>query len=256
MFPSLPRSLSLAGFVPAIDAPWGGSPRDVIEWAASKGVRLVHLDATCAGLRPRELDRSARRDVAAMLRRLRLTLGGIDAWIPPDHFTDARHVDRAAAAAIAACDLASELASLGACPQRPAVSLHLSGATASAVRSSIAAAADVAGVVVADHQWPPAEPLGPSSPMGVGFDPAAVLMAGEADPCKALATVARRVVSARLSDLSSLGRVPPGEGRLDTLAYEVAVATAMPGASLVVDSRGMGRDALLRLLPLAVPAAD
>jgi hypothetical protein len=246
----------LAGFVPATDAPWGATPRDVIEWAASKGVRRVHLDATCAGLRPRELDRSARRDVAAMLRRLRLSLGGIDAWIPPDHFADARHVDRAVAAAVGACQLAGELASLGACDQRPAVSMHLSSATSPAVRSSLAAAADAAGVMVADHQWPPSEAMALGSPIGAGFDPAAVLMAGESDPCRALATLARGVVSVRLSDLSSLGRVPPGEGRLDVLAYEVAVTTSVPGACLVVDSRGMGRDALLRLPPMAARTAD
>ena len=256
MFPSPPRSLSLAGFVPAVDAPWGESARDVIEWAGARGVRRIHLDATCQGIRPRELDRSARRDVASLLRRLRLGLGGIEAWIPPDHFADARHVDRALAAAVGACQLAGELASLGACDQRPAVSLHLSSATSPAVRRSLAAAADAAGVIVADHQWPPSESMMPGSPIGVGFDPAAVLMAGESDPCRALAGIGRSVVSVRLSDLSSLGRVPPGEGRLDVLAYEVAVTTSVPGACLVVDSRGIGRDALLRLPPMAAPTAD
>ncbi len=255
MFPSLPRSLSLAGFVPAPDAPWGGTPRDVIEWAAARGVQRLHLDVTCAGIRPRELDRSARRDLAALFRRLRLTLGGIDAWIPPDHFVDPRHVDRAAAAAVAACDLASELASLGACVQRPAVNLHVAGSTSAAVRTSLAHAAETAGVPIADHQWPPSELQTRGGALGVGFDPAAVLMAGETDPCKALVAIARRVVAVRLSDLSSLGRVPPGEGRLDVMAYEVAVAPAVPGACLTVDSRGMGRDALLRLPPLATPAA-
>lgn len=256
MLPSPPRCLSLAGFTPDADAPWGDSARSVIEWAAAQGVRRLHLDATCRGIRPRELDRSARRDVASLLRRLRLELDGLDAWIPPDHFTDARHVDRALAAAVGACELAGELASLGACRQRPVVSLHQPVGESLAVRTALASAADAAGVIVADHQWPPSESMTPGSPIGAGFDPAAVLMAGESDPCRALAGIGRSVVSVRLSDLSSLGRVPPGEGRLDVLAYEVAVTTSVPGACLVVDSRGMGRDALLRLTPMAAPTAD
>jgi sugar phosphate isomerase/epimerase len=236
MIQSLPRSLSLAGLTPGPGAPWGGSPREMIEWAARSGVRGLHLDAACAGIRPRELDRSARRDIASLLRRLQLSFSGVDLWIPPEHFTEAMHVDRAVEAACAAMTFAGEIAGLNA-SARPAVGLVLPAAAPTEVLRTIAAAAEVAGVLVADHAWPPRE--GDRWGIGIGIDPAAVLMSGDASPHVAVSRSSAALASARLSDVASHGRVVPGTGRLDLLAYEVALATAGFAGPVIVDPRGV-----------------
>src|SRR5690606_13026801 len=90
-----PAALSIAGVRddPALK---GAGPRAPIEAAAKAGFRAVALDASAAGLRPRDLDRSARRDLAALLRRLELAFAGLDLWIPPEHFASPEHADRAA----------------------------------------------------------------------------------------------------------------------------------------------------------------
>lgn len=117
-----PPSLALTGVRSALqaaasnDARHAPSPADTfrasLDLAVAIGFRAVQLDATAAGLRPRDLDRSARRDLAATLRRAELTCAGIDLLIPPQHFTDPTHADRAAEALFAAIDLAADLGTL------------------------------------------------------------------------------------------------------------------------------------------------
>ncbi|MFT3684963.1 MAG: hypothetical protein QM783_08570 [Phycisphaerales bacterium] len=72
----------------------------------------MQLDGTVAGMRARELDRSARRDVAATLKREGAAFSGIDLWVPERHFVEAAHVDRAVRAVSEACGLAGEVARL------------------------------------------------------------------------------------------------------------------------------------------------
>ena len=76
-----PLSLSLAGLTPREGVAM--EPRAAIEWAAGLGYRAVQLDGAAAGVRARDLDRSGRRDLAALLRRLQLGFSGLDLWIPP-----------------------------------------------------------------------------------------------------------------------------------------------------------------------------
>src|SRR5688572_21716696 len=99
-------SLSIAGVV----EPVGEGARALIEWAAGLGYRAVQLDGTMAGLRARELDRSGRRDLAALLRRLELGYSGLDLWVPEAHFVDGAQQDRAVAAVVAGLELSAELA--------------------------------------------------------------------------------------------------------------------------------------------------
>ena len=86
-----------------------GDPVESLEWLGGAGVRGVQLSATQPGLRPRTLDGAARRELRARLKRLELTLSGLDLWIPPEHFTEPANVDRATAAAEAAVVLAADL---------------------------------------------------------------------------------------------------------------------------------------------------
>src|SRR5690606_35381914 len=86
-----------------------GEPRRSIDRLHELGFRFIQLSATHPGLRPRELDQSARRDLLATLRRRERSPAGVDLWIPPEHFADAAQVDRAVAAAIAAIELAADL---------------------------------------------------------------------------------------------------------------------------------------------------
>lgn len=199
-------------------------------------------------MRARELDRSARRDVAALLRRLELDLTGLDLWLPGEHLLDPAHVDRAVAAVTGAIGLAAELAPLVGGGGR-VVSLMLPPKIGADVLAQIVGEADRQGVRLADHAWPPRAVEGVmAATVGVGLDPAAVALAGESIG-DAAARVSDRVVSARLCDLSSAGRVLPGsaDGRLDVLAYRVALSLAPGVVPVVVDVRGLAeQDAAAR----------
>lgn len=240
--------------------PWSGGARAAIAWASTLGVRSIQLDASVPGVRARELDRSARRDLAASLRRAELDLSGLDLWIPGEHLLDPAHVDRAVSAIAGAIGLAGELAPLLGGSGR-IVSLTLPPRLAPDVLNGLASEADRHGVRLADHAWPPgphaaASPPGNSTPavgagtgaagpgwpvaIGIGLDPAAVALSGD-DIGAASARVADRVLSARLCDLSSAGRVLPGsvDGRLDLTAYKVGLSLAPGVVPVVIDLRGL-----------------
>ncbi len=220
-------SVSTAGFPREIGV------REQVAWLATLGVRAVTLDAGV--LRARDLDRSARRDVASMLRRAQLELAGIDAWIPPEHFERSETADRAIAAVVGACELAAEVAPLVGGRSRAVVSIMLPGEGAGDAARAVAAAAERTGAILADHAWP--SPL--RDGIGVGIDPAAVLMGG-GDPASATSS-AESIASARLSDVSAHGRIAVGDrgGRLDPLAYQIALSTAGYAGHVVVDVRGV-----------------
>ncbi len=209
-----------------------GLPRRVIERVSAMGFRHLQLDANQDGLRPRDLGRSGRRDLAATLRRASLVPIGIDAWIPPGHFLDPGAVDEAITRVVEAVGLAADL---GSCP----VSLTLPAAIedAPAGREVIAALLDAGrdrAVVVVDHGVPPLS----EADIGAGIDPAAWL-AADKDPVAVVTRLRDRLVSARLSDLVSSGsRVPIGDGGLDVRAYRVALATAGFRRPVVLDARG------------------
>jgi sugar phosphate isomerase/epimerase len=241
-FPSASPALSLA-LIGLESAAIGADPRAQIAWAGETGFGAVQLDATAPSVRPRELDRSARRDLASTMRRAGLASSGVDLFIPPAHLLDPAHADRAIAAMLGAIELAAQLADLtGGVPVLSTRLPHEAGA-----RTAIDTLAEHAlahGVRVADHAWPPDESIPGASPIGVGLDPASMFLADpEADPAAAASRLGERVAGARLADLDADGRAAPGDGRLDELAYAVALSTGAYAGRLVLDLRGLARQA-------------
>jgi sugar phosphate isomerase/epimerase len=243
MLPRLTRSLSLSGLDAGPGHPWSEGPRAAIMWAASLGYGAVQLDGAAAGVRARELTRSARRDLAALLRRSQLAFSGLDLWIPPAHFLDAARMDYAASVVAQSLELAADLSRDA--DGRAVVSLAFPPEAAATLIDSLSKSADRCGAVIADHAWQvKAAAGGEGSLIRVGIDPAAVLMAG-GDPAAEVSRLGAAPASARLSDVTLGGRVAPGArgGRLDVLAYEVALVTAKYNSPLVVDLRGVSEQA-------------
>jgi sugar phosphate isomerase/epimerase len=253
-----PISVAMAGIDPRAAgvegiALGGERVRAVLAWIARAGARAVQLDATAAGIRPRELDRSGRRDLAALLRRSEMVCSGVDAMIPAEHLLRPETADRAVASVLGAIDLAADLAGLasGAVVTRAAgtgacVGVVLDPKTPADVRHAIADRAASRGVRVADYAWPIAEagggaPAGADGAIGVGLDPASALAAG-ADAVSLAATLGARLAQARVSDVArapGIGRVAPGSGRLDLGAYLVTLAAVGYGRHAVVDLQGL-----------------
>lgn len=226
--------------------------REAMAWAAGAGFRAVQIDVAAPGLRPRELERSARRDLAALLRRLELACSGLDLWVPPAHFGDPARVERACEAVEQACAMADELARLSDCAR--VVAVMLPAAPLAGVRERLDAAALRHGAALADHAHPPTAAPGLES-LRVGVDPAAVL-AGGGDPLTAVAGAGARLAAARLSDLTGAGRVCPGlpGGRLDASAYLAALDMSPQVRHVTLDLRQVpdsaraATDALARLV--------
>ncbi len=256
--PLPPLSFSLSGLRLAYPHDVSAATlRDVLPWISSLGCRGVQLSATAQGLKPRELDRSARRDLAATIRRVGLIVSGVDCLVPPEHFASPLHQDRAVAAVAAACEFASEMSTLlPAGYNSAAVTVQLHKDTPADVLDAMAAQADSHGCLLCELNWPTlrAAPTAPTasaaskatggthttnhSQFRIALDPAAVLMGG-LDPI-ALATRAGKLLShPRLCDVSTAGRIAPGspDGRLDLMAYAIALSVAQYTGPLVLDLR-------------------
>lgn len=256
-----PLSIALAGTESLFEAGAEGF-RPALAWAGSTGFAAVHLSAMMPGMRPRELSRSARRDVAAALKRAGVGCSGVDLWIPAAHFGDQAHMDRAVAAASDAIEFAADVRTLmgegganASTSAIPSVCLTLGTACAPAVRAALAARADTCGVRIADCTYPfgsgevgltsggeTASGAGDSGlvrggPIGVGLDPAAVLLAG-GNPLKLVSTLGGRLACARLSDATSVERVGAGSGQLRVFEYAVGLATGGWPGCVVTDVRG------------------
>lgn len=211
------------------------SPRAALDWAREAGFRHASLDGGAPGLRARELSRSARRDLASLLRRLELGFAGIDLWIPPAHFADPAHADRAVGAACEALELAAELHRLHpGVGGPPTVSLALPASGAEAACEALEARAQACGALVADHAHPAA--ARPLAHVLIGVDPAAVLQAG-ADPASVVSGAPPgSVIAARLTAW------PPAPGRparFDALSYAIALVTAGYRRPIVIDTRDL-----------------
>ena len=217
------------------------SARGLIEWVAARGVRYVQLNAAMAGILPRELGRSARRDLASLIKRVGLSLSGIDLWIPPSHFVDPTNQQRAIDATSGGCELAAELrAILGEGTPGGAsfgVSMALHEETPAAVVDAIGAAATRCGVVIIDHAWP-TRTVASDGPIRVGIDPAVLIGAG-ASVAKAALGLSPAPAAFRLSDFSAIGRVAPGEGSLDLSNYDIAITTLNWAGAVTLDLRGL-----------------
>ena len=229
-------ALSMSGLDWETTAPWGGSARSVIEWT-SRSFRWISLDATRPGIRSRELDRSARRDLAGFLRRNELSLAGLEAFVPPHHFTDSARADRAVAAVAGACELLAEVGGL--CAANRVVNLEFPKDLADDIRESLASLADRLGVTIADYAVRPKETA--LAGLGVGVDPAAVILK-DGEPTSFVAQAGDRLASARLSDADSVSRCPldSAQGRLDLLSYRVSLGVSSLEGPVVLDVRGLG----------------
>ncbi|MEM7628572.1 MAG: hypothetical protein AAF356_04025 [Planctomycetota bacterium] len=238
--PPLP-AISLVGLARDAAHPWNASPRAAIAWAGSTGARALAIDATAPATRPRNLDRSARRDLAASMRRSELASAGIDLFIPPEHFIDDAHADRAVSAVLQGIELARELAGTGTGSGEACLSIALPAEPPAGVISTINTEAGRLGVIVADHapRDPGAAPSEDAHSIGIGVDPA-VLLREKLDPVAVLTRAGDRLGAIRLSDASAFGRCPvDAEGsRLDVHAYAIAAATV--GARFItLDLRGV-----------------
>lgn len=204
-------------------------PKAAFQAVASLGFEAVQLDATMPGVRPRELDTNARRDLAGSIRRAGLEAAGLDFFIPADHYRDPAHLDRAADAASAACTLAADLG-------RVPLSINLPTADADAgLVATLLGLADGLGVrlVVYDPSGLDALPawLDKHSHawIGAGLDPAALLIARN-DPVTSAQSLGDKLAGARLSDAKrgqpDPGRTTLGSGDLDIMAYRVSLDLA------------------------------
>jgi sugar phosphate isomerase/epimerase len=223
------------GAVPMSPSDGANFARRVWTLAAGAGFAGVQLNAALPGLRPRELDRSARRDLGVELRRRGLSCSGVDLFIPPEHLADPSKTDRAAASLSAAIELAAELGARG------GVCTVFPKTPAPGVVEQLAGKALHAGVRLVNCAHPVDEGGDPS--MAVGLDCAAVL-AGDADPAQALARLGARVGVVRVADVARgavMERVAPGSraGRLDVFALRVAIEISAPSAAAVLDLRGV-----------------
>lgn len=212
---------------------WRGAPiRETVLMAAELGFHAVQLDATHPQGRPRTLDRSARRDLAAVLRRSQLECAGLDLWLPPEHLASGAGLERATEAVVQAVELVRELAGL--VSTQPVVSLALPAEPNAEALATIDAAARRHEIHVADHAWP-AKETG-----SLGLDPTLPMMAGQS-AAKAATTLGPRLATARLSDAGVSGRVAigSGAGRLDVSAYAAALSISAPGIPVVADVRSL-----------------
>lgn len=226
--------------------------RSQLAFATNTKIRSVQLNAAAPGMRPRELDRSSRRDIASLLKRNELGMSGADLWIPPEHFTDPAHVDRAVAATTAAIELVADLDRLmiGSVTSVRAgdgrvLSVTFPAAIDPGVVSAIAVKAMDCGARVADFGAAAKdESIVLPPPIGPGFDPATHLVGNPTVNLVNAAgamTLPRDLVSARLTDASTFGRVVPGaaNGRLDVMAYAMTLAMSGYRGGVVVDVRGL-----------------
>ncbi|MFN9972216.1 MAG: hypothetical protein ACK58T_20235, partial [Phycisphaerae bacterium] len=157
------------------------------EAAARAEIPALHLDATLPGIRPRELDRSARRDLLAIVKRHNVSLTGCDLFIPPTHFNSPQHQQRAADAVRQAIAFAAELRSLGALAamvcietDAPVAKQPDAAFDATPLLTDLATHARDHGVTLCDC-------TSDTSPLARGLDIAAILARNE-DPAAAILT--------------------------------------------------------------------
>jgi hypothetical protein len=129
-------------------APLASDPRSGLEVASVLPIRGVQISATQPGTRPRDLDRSGRRDLVAAARRRELGIAGVDAWFPTDELLDAATVDDAVGRLLETVELAADLG-------RVAVSTRFPEDGAEDAMRAVLAGAVRLGVEVIDHAVPP-----------------------------------------------------------------------------------------------------
>jgi len=205
--------------------------REAIAWLSELGLRGAQLSATDAATRPRDLDRSARRDLRATLARHELACSGIDFFIPTAHYTDPANVSRAFDALIGAIGLAADLG-------RVPLTAPIPAEGAPEVRAAASESALRLGVPLLEPVTTggDAGAVRPEPPFLASVDTAAVLAAG-GDPVSAVVSLGRSLGGVRVVDLLRSGLRGPilerGESRLDAGALRVALELAEPGEAAV-----------------------
>jgi hypothetical protein len=227
--------------------PWTDA-RAFFDWSRVAGYAAVQLDGTLAGLRARELDASARRDIAASLARRGLSLSGIDLFIPSGDFADPARVDRAVSAIVAGMELMADLRSV--CAGDAGVSALLPSQLEATTRSELVRQGQRLGVALVDFAWKSEHAGTPGGGVIVqGIDPAiAGATEGTGKANEAISSLigasatTGRIGAARLSETSGIGRIEVGadpSSRLDVLAYAATLAAAKFRGTLVWDARGL-----------------
>lgn len=242
-------------------APLAAEPREALDLAARFVVRAVQVSARQSGTRPRDLDRSGRRDLVVSARRRELGIAGVDAWFPAEDLLDRGEVDAAVGRLVEAVELAGELGPV------PVATRFPTEGGEEAIRA-VLAAAERLGVVVVDHAVPPrgrrvrstskaptagagglivpgaVEVVEAAAPevgesidgLGLGIDPPAWLVAG----LDLFEAAGRGVDGLRLADLTRDGmRVPAGDpdGRVDPTALIAIARTGGFDGLPVIDAR-------------------
>lgn len=190
-------------------------------------------------MRARELDRSARRDIAAILRRNGMAFTGLDLWIPDDHFSSPQHAQRAIEAVTQACGLAGELAKLVEGSGSPCICFTLPEKRSRELISTLVSAALSAGVRLADYHATISES---GEVLGVGLDPASELLA-QRDPLIRASSSNWVLSDARLTDATPRGRMVVGHGKLDVRAYHAVLRTTTTLRHVVIDTRDLTQPA-------------
>lgn len=126
-----------------------GSTLAALDWMSERGFAEVVLDATAADARPRNLDRAARRELAAGLKRRGQGAVGLDLLIPAEHFESGATADRAVGACVDSIGLAAELRAFGAAIVEPVVCISMGAEPVGGVLESIESAGERDGVRVA-----------------------------------------------------------------------------------------------------------
>lgn len=215
-------------------------PRPGLALANRLGFRAVTLSAAQAGLRPRELDRSARRGLLAELHRLELECTGIELFLPREHYEQSEHIDRALAAANQAITLADDLGALSIFLRLPPAGDDGAGSEAIRELANAAAGARVrVSDVSLDGQALVSVRKGEELPIDVGMDTAAWIAEGS-DPIAGIVELDKRLGGIRLVDLDANGmRVPASAGRgLDLGAVRTGLEIGGFTGSVVLDARG------------------
>ncbi len=240
--------LTLAPTITPTVRPAGGTVRAALERLASAGFAAVQLDAALSGIRPRDLDHQARRDLLGLLTRRSMRLAGLDLFIPRRHYLETEHQDRAMHATLAAIELAADL---GRVPV--SVSLPLEKMPTE-LTECLVEAADGRGVSVAVHGEGQIDTLLAwldeldMRVVGAALDAAAAMARG-AGADALVHQLAKHLAVARLSDVSAADaqdsantgvRCPVGEGDLDVPAYRIAVDLCPSRhGPVVLDLRGL-----------------
>ncbi|MHC4976402.1 MAG: hypothetical protein ACYTF7_07325 [Planctomycetota bacterium] len=221
------RGLSLTGWNdPALPS----GPRRRFALARQHGYQCVTLDATDPRTRPRDLDRSSRRDLGATLQRDGLGCAGFDLWIAHSHLEDSTNWERITDAVRASAECLHGIAEGG------SINMALPAEGCAELIGALVTACESHGVALSDHSWPPRD----DECLRVGFDPASVIVGGD-DPHEAIARVATRAGSLRLSDIDETGRVPVGEGSVNPDLLEASAQALGCPLHWIVDIRGVAR---------------